>query len=190
MIARQTSDFGLDVTVDRYDGGIYTEGDSLAVRVTCERSGFLYLLYLDSRGNPSLLFPQMGEDNRIRPNQERMIPSDKRYRIQVKPPYGTARIKAVVCSRPLQMTGLIPSKPRPQQADSVEEQDAEHPKLATLQKFRWHPSQRRLIVRLLHHYQQAKSLDAVEYGELKPREFLGDFAQDEVAFYIGPKRGE
>ena len=57
------------------------------------------------------------------------------------------------------------------------------------QEFRWHPTQRRLIRRLLLRYQQGKELDASQFGQIDPRKILGPFAQDEVAFYIGPKKG-
>jgi hypothetical protein len=60
LIAGKTSDFGLDVTVDRFDGGLYEVGDELKVRVTSELAGYLYLLYVDSRGIVSPLYPQPG----------------------------------------------------------------------------------------------------------------------------------
>jgi hypothetical protein len=185
LIARRTSDFGLDVTVDRFDGGLYEADDALTVRVTGERAGYLYLLYVDSQGSVSLLYPQPGEDNRIGANQEVFVPGRaSKYAVRVAPPFGTARIKAVVCSRPLAISGLLPvSQTQAARAPRATAQ------FAVLQGFRWHPTQRAVIRRLLLHYQQQKSLPAEQYGQIDPRNVLGPFAQDEVAFYVGPKKG-
>jgi hypothetical protein len=196
----------LDVTVDRFDGGLYEEGDPLAVRVTCERSGFLYLLYLDSHGNPSLLYPQPGQDNRVTADEEVLIPGpEDAYVIPVSPPFGTARIKAVVCSQPLALSGLLPAsqqqvqrpaggiedaQPTEGQLRQAEGGTGQTAQVARMQGFRWHPTQRRLIRRLLLRYQQEKDLEAIDYAQIDPQEILGPFAQDEVAFYIGPKKGE
>jgi hypothetical protein len=43
--------------------------------------------------------------------------------------------------------------------------------------------------RLLLAYQQNKPLAPEQYGQIDPRTVLGPFAQDEVAFYVGPQKG-
>lgn len=198
MIARKTSDFGLDVTVDRFDGGLYEEGDTLSVRVTCDRSGYLYLLYVDSQGTLSLLYPQPAQDNRVVADQEVLVPAPSDdYVIRLAPPFGTARIKAVVCSRPLALTGLLSVShlQATQQGTAAwshlqtQNRHSAVLQVALLQGFRWHPTQRQLIRRLMLQYQQKTKLDPEQYGQIDPAEVLGRFAQDEVAFYIGPKKG-
>jgi len=185
LIARKTSDFGLDVTVDRFDGGLYEADDALTVRATSERAGYLHLILVDSRGSVALLYPQARDDNRIGANQEVFVPGPaSKYALRVAPPFGTARIKAVVCSRRLEISGLLPRSPT--QAAGAPQTTIS---FASLPGFRWHPTQQALIRQLLLRYQQEKSLAPEQYGRMDARHVLGPFAQDEVAFYVGPKKG-
>jgi hypothetical protein len=191
LIARKTSDFGLDVTVDRFDGGLYEVDDALTVRVTSQRAGYLYLLHITSEGTVSLLYPQPGDDNHIVANQEVFVPGkEQKTTLRVGRPFGTARIKAIVSAHPLGLTGLMPLAQ--QQAAPAQSPAAENPStegVVQLQGFRWHPTQRSLIRDLLLHYQQHEQLTPEQYGRIDPHQVLGPFAQDEVAYYVGPKKG-
>ena len=213
LIAEQTSAFALDATVDRFDGGEYKVGDGIQVRVSSEQAGYLYLLHVDSKGTVALLFPQSGEDNRIAAKQSRSIPGpDDKYVIRAALPLGTARIKAVVTSRPLVLSGLLPeelvaatqSAPtqqrqanKPAAAKKQDEKAQNNRKadeqvrprqVALFQSFRWHPTQRRQIQRLMQQYQRNQQLKPEQSGQVDLQAILGSFAQDEVAYYVGPNK--
>ncbi len=176
LVARKTSSFGLDCTIDRFDGAHYRIGQTFFVRCASERPGYLYLFHVDHHGVPTLLYPQPGDDNRVPGQITVEVPrGDPAGRFPVLGPRGIARVKAVVTSRPLALTGLQSPDANPAQAAPG--------------GFRWHPTERRQIVGLLHEYQQRESLDREWLEGLDPQRLLGAFAQDEVVFYVEPRGG-
>jgi hypothetical protein len=192
LIASQTSDFALDVSVDRFDGGKYQAGDLVSVAGKSAKDGYLYLLAVDTEGVPSLLYPQPGDDNRVQGKTEFAIPSSKAaYQFRLLRPYGDYRIKAVVCEKPLEFSGLITGDPT--QAATVQEEGAEQlpqkPDVAlNQQKFRWNPTQREQVKALLSEYTSKGKLTSEQVDHVDCRAILGAFAQDEVAFYVGKAR--
>ncbi|MGE0756409.1 MAG: DUF4384 domain-containing protein [Pirellulaceae bacterium] len=210
IITDKTSSFGLDATVDRFDGGAYQEGDEIRIRLASGSAGYLYLLHVSSQGNLTLLFPQPGQDNRVSANQSVEIPAAKdKFVVRAAQPFGTSRIKAVVTSRPLSLTGLLPPSldSQQQQAQSADnpgqgrqEPQGPTPKAeeaakparppARRQQFRWHPTQQQQVQRLLRQYRQDQSLPRDQFGDVDPRAVLGAFAHDEIAYYVGPREGD
>jgi hypothetical protein len=220
LIANKTSSFGLDISVDRF-GGRYEEGDELVVTGVSDRDGYLSLLYISAEGDLSLLYPQAGDNNQIRAKQEFTVPGAKADKsIRVAKPFGTHRIKAVVTSRPLHLSGLYawqekyePKQPPQSQAQAKppataqgkpeakpqpdtqpsptgkpsEAENQQAVRATPYQSFRWHPTQRRLVQRLLLAYIGRKDLDEEQFGNIDPHAVLGEFAQDEAAFYVGPQ---
>lgn len=181
LVANKTSAFPFDMTVNRFDGGEYAIGDALEIRGSSGKAGYLYLLYLDAQGHLSLLYPQPGQNNRIEASTKFMIPGAKdEFAIRVEGPPGVARIKAVVTSRPLHLSGLATVL-------APQNEAAPKPQPPSLQRqtFRWPPSQAQQIQQLVAQYQREDRLSQEEFGRLDPRKYLGDFAQDEAAFYIG-----
>ena len=65
LLATETSSFGVDITVDQFDGGKYRVGETLAVTGSSDRAGYLYLLRVDPNGDLTQLYPRTGDDNRI-----------------------------------------------------------------------------------------------------------------------------
>jgi hypothetical protein len=176
LIADRTSSFGLDVTVDRFDGGHYQIGEAFQVRGASERPGYLYLLHVDPRGKVRLLHPHPGRDNRVPAQVAFLVPGPgKPFRFEATGPPGTHRIKAVVTQRPLLLTGLIAQ----QTGERGKQQELE---------FRWHPSQGRVVQQLLQQYQRRETLKPEQVGGIAIARLLGSFAQDEVAFYVGPRK--
>jgi hypothetical protein len=169
LVANKTSAFDLDATVDRFDGGMYKVGETFTVRVSSARAGYLYLLHLDSQGELKLLYPQPGQDNRIPEQKPVVVPGPKdNYVFRAVEPVGTDRVKAIVTTRPLVLTGLVPAQ-QPGQA----------------QVFRLPPTQRRQLQDLMRQYHGQQNLKPEQLGGIDPRTVLGAFAQDEVAFYVG-----
>ena len=116
LIADKRSSFHFDVTVDRFDGGHYQPGETFTVRGSSEKAGYLYLLHIDSRAELSLLYPLPGQDNRIPARESFELPRKAdRFAFRVTPPPGINRIKALVTSRPLVLTGLQSTAPAAQQ---------------------------------------------------------------------------
>jgi hypothetical protein len=181
LIADKTSAFSLDVTVDRFDGGHYTQDDVVIVSGSSERPGHLYLLLVNSQGQVGLLYPLPSEDNRVPAHKEFVIPRPGvGYAMLYQPP-GVTRIKALVAAQPLMLSGLGSQAP------------GQLPKGVKggriWQTFEWPPSQQKLVEGLLMRYQkqQPLGLEPTPFG--KPQRLLGEFAQDEVAFYVGPGQG-
>ncbi|MFO0905752.1 MAG: DUF4384 domain-containing protein [Pirellulales bacterium] len=181
LVANKTSAFPLDITVDRFDGGEYQIGEALEVRGSSSKAGYLYLLYLNGQGELALLYPQPGQTNRVEASTKFTIPGGKdEFAIRVEGPAGVARIKAVVTSRPLHLSGLASNATQQQQATPKPQQQQ-----LQRQEFRWPPSQAQQIQQLVAQYQREERLSQEEFGRLDPKTYLGEFAQDEVAFYVG-----
>ncbi len=196
LIANKTSSFEFDATIDKFDGASYKPGETFFMRVKSEKPGYLYVLQVDSTGTPSLLYPTVGEDNRI--------PGGKM--VEVKPngaaggfpiigPAGVVRVKAIVTSRPLAFSGSLEALQQSQQQTQRQvSQSDQRPnrQQATTRKqqqrrfrpvrFRWHPTQRQQIKQLLTQDQQ--QTNAEQLGCRKPQELIGPFAQDMTTFYI------
>ena len=187
LIANKTSSFALDATVDRFEGGQYVVGDSFTLRVSSEREGYLYLLHIDSRGELSLLYPQPGQPNRVTAQSSFVIPGPKEdWVFRATGPIGQARIKAVVTSRPLVLSGMLLGETDSAQQSSGGQVATRGPRVAVRQTFRWHPTQLQMIQKLLVAYQQTQQIADSEFGGIQPQSVLGPFAQDEVSFYVGP----
>lgn len=177
-IAEKTSSFGLDVTVDRFDGGQYVVGEPLQVRGSSEQAGYLYLFYIDSQGQLGLLYPRAGEDNRIDAQGQFVVPRPEAGTIlRVSAPLGVHRIKALVTRRPLLLTGMVAQT-------QSQQQGVGKPSYQQCQ-FRSHPSQQKQVQTLLKQYQQQK-LSTKDLDGINVPALLAGFAQDEVAFYVGP----
>lgn len=213
----------LDVTVDRFDGGQYVVGEPIVVSGSSGKAGYLYLLRLDSQGDLRLLYPQPGQDNHIEPNRKFTFPRpEDPFMVTVDQPLGVSRIKAIVTSKRLVLSGLALNPQRqphsqtqtqlgqpnqeevkPQQKPQQQKQQQSNPEQIKLQpeqsqlqqskpnlqwqEFRWPPSQQRQFQQLLAQFQRDERLSQEMLELLDPRTYLGEFAQDEVAFYVGPK---
>jgi hypothetical protein len=175
LVTNQTSSFALDVTVDKFDGGKYEPGEPFVIQGTSAKAGFLYLFYLDSEGHVAVLFPRPGSDNRIPAQQPFQVPGPDGFRTWKAP--GTHRVKAIVSQRPCLFSSLLPAPP-----GSGEQERA--------QRFHLPPSQETMFQDVLRRYQRHEPIRSEELGGVPPQRILGKFAQDEVAFYVGPTTGE
>ncbi|PHR95733.1 MAG: hypothetical protein COA78_29635 [Blastopirellula sp.] len=176
LVANKTSSFGLDITVDRFDGGTYEVGEQFFVRCASEKKGYLYLIQIDAQGNPSVLFPRQGEDNRVPVDKSVAIPSDKPGQgFTVTGPQGTTRVKAIVTTSPLSFSGMLAVQPQQQQRTESQAPDRHSAKL------RLHPTQRQQIQD--HLMKQPSELVQAVLEAAMPQDVLGPFAQDQVTFY-------
>jgi hypothetical protein len=90
--------FMVRVRTDHPDA-VYKYGDLMKVFVKSEKAGYLYLLYMDSEGKKSVLFPNKYQpDNRIPANEEIRVPArdDEGFRLRIGPPAGKELLVAVV----------------------------------------------------------------------------------------------
>jgi len=201
LIANKTSSFGLDATVDRFDGGTYRVGEKFFVRCASERAGYLYLILVRPDGVPRLLYPVGLEDNRIEQERSVAVPSeDPKAGFPVPDVPGVARLKVLVTTRPLVLSGAIPANqqqaaqqtPQRLQRQKPAQQAARRSPRPAQQRpaqqeplcgaFRWHPTQRAQIRQLLAGQRAEVTPEQLETAD--PRELLGPFAQDEVAFHV------
>lgn len=194
LIATRTSDFALDITVDRFDGGKYREGDLLSIAGKSARNGYLYLLAVDTEGVPSLLYPQPGDDNRVEGGMEFEIPARKSdYQFRLFPPFGDYRIKAIVCEKALEFSGLVvglQQHARRAEEVGVPKESQTSDVAINQQGFRWNPTQCEQVKELLTEYKAKGKLSEEQVDHVDPHDVLGGFAQDEVAFYVGRKTGK
>ena len=190
LITDRTSSFQFDATLDRFEGATYRAGDSYGVNVRSEQPGYLYLLQVDASGAPTLLYPSAGEDNRIDGGKLiEVTPAGGAGTFPVIGPAGIVRIKAVVASHPLVLSGVE----QPVQRQSLQANEAEklgskaapisqrlsaHPR-----RFRLHPSQRRQVQDFLSR-REAEVPSSEQLQCPNPQEVLGSFAQDVTMYYV------
>jgi len=182
MITGKTSSFLLDVTVEGFDGATYRIGDTFTVRCASQRRGYLYLIYVNKDGQASLLFPQVGQDNRVPANRSITVPRpNAKLAFGVEGPPGIARVKALVTTRPLVLSGQTPAGQGQSQPRSGTQQQVVQPT-----GFRWNPTQKRQIQALLNQYQKTGQVAPDDLAGIDLKRLLGPFAQDEVVFYVEP----
>ena len=99
LIAGRTSSFGLDVKVDRFDGGTYKVGETFFIEGSSERPGYLYLLHLDGRGELTLLYPLPGRPASVR------VPGDRAGGHQ--PCQGIGHVASAGANR---LAGVLPGR--------------------------------------------------------------------------------
>ena len=108
LVMNRTAAFNFDVSIDRFEGGIYSVGETFKISAKSEEPGYLYLLHIDPQGNLDLIFPQAGQDNKIPAGKLMQIPAQKsKQQFLVHGPKGQHRVTAVVTTRPLLLSGLI-----------------------------------------------------------------------------------
>ena len=178
LIVNKKSQFTLDVTVNKFDGGQYAPDEVFSIKYTSAKAGYLYLLYLDSQGQLSVLYPPPRVDNRISGRGRFQLPdSNAGYVFRTHGALGTHRIKAVVTTMPLVFSGLAPTAPSTTGPLGPAVQ---------VQRFHLPPSQTKMLKSVLGRYQRSEPIGEEELGGASPQVFLGQFGQDEVAFYVGP----
>jgi hypothetical protein len=176
LVIDQTSYFTVDATVDKFDGGHYSIGESFTVGGSVARDGYLYLLYLDSQGQLLFLYPRSGESNFVTANERFSLPvTSQGNPFRTVGPPGTHRIKVIVPTRPL-LIGNLPMAGTDGLPPGVQ------PGVLRLP-----PTQKAKFKRVLIGYSSGKTKDVDnEFPWSSPHAYLGDFGQDEVAFYVGP----
>lgn len=169
LILNQTSAFALDVTVDRFDGGHYLPGETVGIRGGSEQAGYLYLLLIDSEGNPRLLTPQRGQAHRVAAGRPFSFLGTDGYVLPADARGGVYRIKAVVTARPLIISGMV--------SDGIQRQSLRVPQ-----------AQQRQVRKVLRNIDRRR-LSHLQLGTQSSRSLIGEFAQDEVAFYVDGDSG-
>jgi len=188
LIANQTSDFAFDISVDRFDGGKYEEGDTVVVSGTSEKEGYLYLFAVGTQGELSLIYPQPGDNNQVKAKKQFMVPkTNASYQVSLHPPYGNYRIKGMVTQKPLQFAGVTVAPPAPNPEQEKIKPTQQRP-LGNLQ-FQWQAPQKQRMTKSLKEYnRRGIVVESVKVPENDALKALRPFAQDSVTFYVGPKR--
>ena len=176
LIADQTSDFMLDVTVDRFDGGRYKLGEKIVVSGKSAKSGYLYLIGVSPTGSLTVLYPQKGDDNKIKAGKEFTVPgSQAKYSFSIASQTGLYRVKAFVTDKPLVLAGWDQetSKPAYTKSGSL---------AMDISNFRWNPSAAEFASKDVCEVWDNRT--GREGETVKKRFNLTRFAQDEVAFIV------
>jgi hypothetical protein len=195
LIANQTSSFKFFAFANGL-APVLNVGDPLVISGSSEKDGYLYLFLIhDATGDVKMLFPLGNQDNRIFANKkfEYGSPSDKngvKFTCDVQ---GPQRIKALVTSKPLTITGLnmSPFQGR-QNPEQSPQQSAPEDKKGQSQDFSWNPTQqeqfREIVKQTMKEKDEkgrAKKLEWVqEMTGVDPKKQLGEWAQAEPAFFV------
>ena len=88
----------------------YKAGEKLKIHFKANKDGYIYLYYMDTSGQVTMLFPNgWNSKNQINANQVYTIPNDTmNFDIQVKPPFGTEKVKAIVSLQPIKDMDVKP----------------------------------------------------------------------------------
>jgi hypothetical protein len=81
-------------------------GEELQVQVTSDTGGYLTLLVVDASGAVSMLVPNAAVASMpIRAHSTVTVPTDAGFKLRVRPPLGTTRLKAIVSREPMAVVG-------------------------------------------------------------------------------------
>lgn len=184
LIANKTSHFGLDIFVDRNDGGKYKVGEPVRVAAESDKPGYLYLFDIDPQGEIQLVFPRAGEPNYIPADQLVDIPAKGvQPWFQAQTP-GEHHLRGVVTTEPLALTGF-----HTQAQEKLKGKDKRKPKEKPqgyrqgTQKLRVPPTTRKRVTMRIRGFYGSKN---VEY---KPPTKVKAFAQDDCLYFVTGKGG-
>lgn len=104
-IVNRTSKFLLDLTVDRGDGGKYQAGEHVALTVRSGEPGYLYLFDVDPEGRLALVFPRVGQPNRIEGDRLYELPARGAPALLTAQGPGAHVLKGIVTAKPLRISG-------------------------------------------------------------------------------------
>jgi len=203
LIANKTSSFNFFAFANGLQK-ILNVGDPLIITGSSEKDGYLYLFLIhDQTGDAKMLFPLVDKDGKLQDNRvfggkSFEFGSDKdksgaKFACDVQ---GPQRIKALVTSRPLTITGLNQSPYQGSARQSPTQQGPppapppeEKPK-GQSQDFSWHPTQQEVFKEITQKIvknekkltlEQIQDLTGVDPRIVKQ---LGEFAQAEAAFFV------
>jgi hypothetical protein len=217
LIADKTSSFDFDITVDKFDGGRYADGEPIVVKGKSARSGYIYLFELAPEATPDkpkpdpkqdkpkpdpkqdkpeqdkpeqfepedrpltlkLLFPLPGQDNRVEGGKPFQFPrATDTFSFVVHAPVGTHKIKAIITSRPLLLSGIDLSSQQQQQTGGQSV------------GFQFTGTQKQQIQVLVTQAltNKTKPDQVQQITGVKPSDVVGAFAQDETPYYVEPAK--
>jgi len=106
------SGFKINLSIDKGSQAVYKPGDVVSISMQPTRSCYVYLLDIGTSGAISLLFPnRWHRDNYIKAGQKFSINSydeNGDYQIEVYPPPGEERIKAIATTQPISFEQINP----------------------------------------------------------------------------------
>jgi hypothetical protein len=96
-------DLAVDVWTDAGNGAFLRPGEDVTVRFRVNRSAYVVVYDIDTRGRARLLFPtRPGDDGWVRAGELVQVPERwASYRLMVTGPAGTERIVALAADKPL-----------------------------------------------------------------------------------------
>lgn len=207
LVVNRTSAFKFDVTVDKFDGQRYEEGTPFVIQGVTEKSGYLYVFEIlpDEPAPPPgpdgkkeappvplrLLFPLPGQDNRVYAGKPITFPrKEDKFTFVASAPYGEHRLKSIVTTRPLMLSGLDLSDKPPGQQQQQGPVQVQKPT-----PIRVTPQEQVQLQEVIqkHRQDKLKPGEAEQKLDAKPDDVLGPFAQDETLFIViakGDKPGQ
>jgi hypothetical protein len=198
LIANKTSSFDFFAFVNGMQV-MNNVGDPLVITGSSARDGYLYLFLIhDQTGDVKLLFPMADKDGKLQDNRvyggksfEFGGDKDKTGARFTADVVGPQRIKALVTSRPLTLTGLNMSSYQGSErsepnAPEDKPRPPENKPRGQSQDFSWHPTQQEQFKEIVKAIAKGeKKLEWVQENTgVAPKKLLGEFAQAEPAFFV------
>lgn len=85
------NDFRIDLSIDKGNGGIYTEGDNIKALFQTEVDCYIRVLYIDAYGNRILMYPTESDPKTILKKGE-IYELHKKKKYEIIPPFGAEMI--------------------------------------------------------------------------------------------------
>jgi hypothetical protein len=190
LIANKTSSFDFFAFANGMEK-INKVGDPIVINGSSARDGYLYLFLIhDTEGDVKLLFPLGNQDNRVYANKKYEFggADDKTKAKFTCDVVGAQRIKALVTSKPLALSGLnmTPYQDRASEPNQSPQQQTPAQNAGQSQGFSWHPTQEKQFKEIVKDIAKgAKKLEWVQENTgVDPKKQLGDFGQAEAAFFV------
>ncbi|MCP5005928.1 MAG: protein kinase [Planctomycetes bacterium] len=100
------NNFRIDLSIDKGNGGIYTEGESIKVLFQSEVDCYLRVLYIDALGNRILMYPTESDpETKLKKGEVYELHKGKKY--EVVSPFGAEMIMAFASTKDFDNTGDV-----------------------------------------------------------------------------------
>ncbi len=102
IIVPEKVEFSVDVWLDKPEGSVYQVGEKIEIFVKTTRDAYILVYDINAEGKVRLLFPNKYDDNNfVKANEIKKIPTKPTYSFRVTPPQGKEFIQVIACTTPI-----------------------------------------------------------------------------------------
>jgi hypothetical protein len=187
LLVNKTAKFDLEIKTDLANQEAPV-GEGYSVKVKSGTAGYLYLFRIDHTGKCSLLFPKVGQDNRVAKNKLTEFGGGAKKLFATMEPAGSQWIKAIVTEKPIRLADLDQQGLDLTQTGSKQQNQQET-------EFYFNPTTEKQVQEYLRAvFTEDRKADVEkevkrikkETGD-EPAKVIGDYAQAECVFVVKGK---